>query len=236
MLFDALGTLVELEDPFTALGRELAARGAVVPAQAAQRALGAEMAYYRAHHGEAVDEPSLELLRDRCAAVLRDNLPAPAADLPLGALRAALLAALRFRAFPDAAATLDALRGAGCALAIVSNWDVSLLAVLRQTGLAERVDVVVTSAQEGVAKPDPAIFRLALERLGGVPPEAALHVGDDPDSDLAGARAAGIPALLIDRGAAASGRPGGMIGSLTELLEPGATPAWRPAQPPQPLP
>ena len=124
VLFDALGTLVELEDPWAAIGHELAQRGAPVAAADARRALEAEMRYYRANHVVAVDEPSLELLRDRCAEVLRDHLPAPARDLPLAELRAALLAGLRFRAFDDAAPALDALRRAGRALAIVSNWDV----------------------------------------------------------------------------------------------------------------
>lgn len=241
MLFDALGTLVELEDPWTAIGRELEQRGAAVAPAHARHALEAEMRYYRATHVDAVDEASLELLRDRCAAVLRDNLPAPARDLPLSELRAALLAGLRFRAYPDAAATLDYLRESGCRLAIVSNWDVSLHGVLEQTGLAGRVDVVVTSAQERVAKPDPAIFMIALERLGGVPAAEALHVGDDPVTDIAGARAAGIAALLVDRERPAGARAGrAVIGSLGELLDwlghPPRPASQRPDPPPQPLP
>jgi putative hydrolase of the HAD superfamily len=216
VLLDALGTLVELEAPWAAIERELAARGAAVPAQDAHRALAAEMRFYREHHHEAGDERSLERLRDRCTEVLRDNLPPPARDLPPPELRAALLAALRFRAYPDAVPALDALRGAGTRLAIVSNWDVSLHDVLRRSGLAGRVDVVVTSAEEGVAKPDPAIFRRALDRLGGIPAAAAVHVGDDPDADVAGARGAGIGAVLIDRAPGAARGPG-VIGSLSEL-------------------
>lgn len=229
MLFDALGTLVELDDPWAAITRELAQRGAPVAAGAARRALEAEMRYYRANHAVAVDEQTLDVLRDRCAEVLRDRLPAPARELPLAELRAALLGALRFRAFDDAAPTLDALRAAGRTVAIVSNWDVSLHAVLDQTGLAERVDLVVTSAQAGVAKPDPAIFRIALERLGGIRPEDALHVGDDPVADVGGARSAGVAALLVDRARPAGGGAPGVIGSLEDLLR-------RLAPPLQPLP
>ncbi len=221
MLFDALGTLIELEDPWNALAREMAVRGAPLSLDDARRALTAEMAYYRAHHHEAVDERSLESLRDRCAVVLRDALPPPASNLPLTQVRAALLSGLRFRAFADAAPTLGALRAAGHALAIVSNWDVSLHGVLEATGLAGLVDVVVTSAQEGVGKPDPAIFRIALERLGGLAAVEAAHVGDDLESDVRGARAAGIAAILIDRAAPAGEPPAAgvrVVRSLQELL------------------
>jgi FMN phosphatase YigB (HAD superfamily) len=49
----------------------------------------------------------------------------------------------------------------------------------------------------GVAKPDPAIFRLALEAMG-VDPQHALHIGDTPAADVEGARAAGMHAVLVD--------------------------------------
>ncbi len=101
---------------------------------------------------------------------------------------------------------------------IVSNWDVSLHAVLRDTGIAELVDAVLTSAQEGVAKPDPAIFARALERVGVSDPRSAVHVGDSVEFDVQGARAAGITPVLLDRagrGTAPSGVQ--IIGSLGEL-------------------
>ena len=150
------------------------------------------MTYYRAHCDEAVDERSLESLRDRCAEVLHEALPAPARELDRAAVREALIAALRFTAFADAEPTLAGLRAAGCSIAVVSNWDVSLHGVLRETGLAGHVDAVLTSAEEGVGKPGPEIFQRALERLGGVAPADAMHVGDDVDSDARGALAASI--------------------------------------------
>ena len=80
----------------------------------------------------------------------------------------------------------------------VSNWDVSLPEVLERCGLDGALDGVVSSAEAGVRKPDPAIFTPALE-LAGCAPAEALYVGDTPAEDLAAARAAGIPAVLIDR-------------------------------------
>jgi len=198
VLLDALGTLLELEPPAPALGRELRTRFGIAaqPAEL-ERAVAAEIDHYRAHHDEGRDAASLAALRERCAAVLRDALPS-AAGVPLPELTAMLLAALRFAPFPDAAPALRALRAGGARLVAVSNWDVSLHDVLARTGLAPLLDGAVSSAEVGARKPDPAIFRRALE-LAGVAAGDALHVGDSAEADLAGARAAGIAALLIVR-------------------------------------
>jgi len=59
------------------------------------------------------------------------------------------------------------------------------------------VDAILDSTHVGVAKPDPAIFRMALDILG-VPPERAVHIGDTPAADIAGARAAGVRPVLVD--------------------------------------
>ena len=92
---------------------------------------------------------------------------------------------------------LARLRAAGLRLAVVSNSEGTLAALFAEVGLAGAVDTIVDSWEVGVAKPDPAIFHLALARLG-VPPGSALMVGDTPATDIAGARAAGVPAVLID--------------------------------------
>jgi putative hydrolase of the HAD superfamily len=98
-------------------------------------------------------------------------------------------------------AVLERLRAGGARLAVVSNWDVSLHDVLERTELRERVDAVVISAEVGVAKPDPAIFRTALERLGASAGDA-VHVGDSVEHDIAGARAAGLEAVFVARNGA----------------------------------
>ena len=100
---------------------------------------------------------------------------------------------------------------------VVSNWDVSLHEVLERVGLAEALDGVVTSAEVGARKPDVGIFERALA-VAGVRAAEAIHVGDNPDEDVAGARAAGIEPVLIRR----DGGPGPdgvrTISSLTELV------------------
>ncbi|HVE67302.1 MAG TPA: HAD-IA family hydrolase [Solirubrobacteraceae bacterium] len=206
VLLDALGTLVRLEDPVAPLRRELAARGIEVDEATARAGLAAEIAYYRQHNLEGSDRAALAALRRRCAEVLRDGLRSAATGAARDALAAAtttavhdaLLSALRFRAYPDVLPALERLRAAGLRTVVVSNWDVSLHDRLAETGIAARVDGAIASAELGVAKPDPAIFAHALT-MAGARPEQALHVGDSPEADVAGARAAGIEPVLIVR-------------------------------------
>jgi len=166
----------------------------------------AEMVYYKAHHHEGVDARSLDDLRRRCAAVLRERLPQTAA-LPEPDLVEALLGAIRFRPYPDAAPALGRLRLLGIRSAVVSNWDVSLRGVLAELGLGGLVDDIVVSAEVAARKPDPAIVRAALRRLR-CPAERALMVGDSPETDVAGAQAAGVRAVLVDRTGNATEVPG----------------------------
>jgi putative hydrolase of the HAD superfamily len=187
VLIDALGTLVQLEPPWTHLARELG----TAPDERMVRAVRAEMGYYKEHSHEGRDPASLAELRGRCAAVL-------SAELGREVSVETMMSAIRFRAYPDAAPALAALRELGLAVICVSNWDISLPEVLERCGLDDAVDGVVTSAEVGARKPDPAIFRPALE-LAGCTPGEALYVGDTPAEDLEAARAAGIRALIVDR-------------------------------------
>jgi len=69
---------------------------------------------------------------------------------------------------------------------------------LERFGLAEFFEVACFSSHVGFRKPDPRIFRSALDALG-VPANRAVFVGDEPEADIAGARAAGLRAVWIDR-------------------------------------
>ncbi len=209
VLLDALGTLVGLEPPWGPLTGLLAERhGVVVDEAVVRQALGAEMAYYRAHCLEAGDAASLARLRDACAGVLGRELGPPAADLDRSELTAALLDALRFAAYPDVRPALGRLRARGVRLVVVSNWDVSLHAALADAGVARLLDGVVSSAEVGSAKPEPAIFAAGLA-LAGVTADEAVHVGDSYAEDVLGARAAGIaPVLLVRTDAAGLLAPG----------------------------
>jgi putative hydrolase of the HAD superfamily len=215
VLLDALGTLVELDPPWPLLRATLELRhGIEVADDDAKQAMLAEMAFYRAHHHEGRDKLSLAELRRRCALVLRERLPA-AANLSVQELTDVLLDSIRFTPFPDTAPALAELRAAGVRLAVVSNWDCSLKVVLGELGLAAAVDAIVVSAEVGSRKPDPRIFEIALERLGCEAGKALL-AGDSLETDVLGARAAGVRALLLDRTGAT--RDPESISSLAELV------------------
>ena len=99
---------------------------------------------------------------------------------------------------PEAARVIDALKREGLLVAIISNTeDGRLRDSLEAAGLAELFEVTVDSHLVGLRKPDPAVFRLALERLG-VEPEEAVFVGDSYAHDALAARAAGMRAVLLD--------------------------------------
>jgi putative hydrolase of the HAD superfamily len=219
LLLDALGTIVGLQPPAPALRSELAERfGIDVSHAQAQRALSAEIGYYRAHLDQGRDPASLAALRGRCAEVLRAALPPSRqlARLDAAALTDALLASLRFSEFPDVRCALLAARSRSERVVVVSNWDISLGEVLGRLGLAALLDGVVTSAAAGARKPSPSIFRQALD-LAGTTAEQATHVGDSLAEDVAGARAAGIAPVLLCRGGERG--PAGVrtIASLAEL-------------------
>ncbi len=202
VLLDGLGTLVALAPPWPALVEQLReTHGVELAAAAAERAFRAEVAYYRAHHHEGRDAEALEDLRRRCAEVLRAGLPTEVERaLSIEQLTSAMLAALRFTPYPDALAALEGLRARGLALVVVSNWDVSLPAILHEVGLKGMVDGVVTSAEVGRPKPQRAIFDAALA-LAGSARQRTVHVGDSIEHDVRGALAAGIRPVLLRRDA-----------------------------------
>ncbi len=96
----------------------------------------------------------------------------------------------------DTHAALGRLRAAGLRLGVVSNSDGRVEEALRAADLLRYFDVVIDSALVGVEKPDPAIFRAALDVLN-VAPEEAMFVGDLYEVDVLGARAAGMSGVLL---------------------------------------
>jgi putative hydrolase of the HAD superfamily len=184
---DGYGTLLTLLDPVPSLVRSLAEHGVDRDPEVVGSAFAAEVAYYRPEAVRGRDADSLAALRRDCTGVF---LRAADAQLEPEAFVDSFMAAIRFEAIPGAVDTLTSLRARGIELAVVSNWDVGLPEHLERLGIAHLFSTVVTSAEAGAAKPDPAAFRLALDRLG-VEPGRALHVGDEAE-DAEGAAAAGM--------------------------------------------
>ncbi len=98
---------------------------------------------------------------------------------------------------PGTEALLADLARRGYVLGVVSNSNGTIEAFLEQVGLRRHLAFVIDSAVVGVEKPDPRIFRMALER-GGVDPAGATYVGDLYHIDVGGARGAGLDAVLLD--------------------------------------
>ena len=97
--------------------------------------------------------------------------------------------------FPDAAQTLSSLHAAGLKLGLITNGSVRMQSrKLECLALSPMFDTILISDAEGISKPDPQIFRRALERLNATPAQA-VFVGDHPEVDVAGARAAGMQAI-----------------------------------------
>jgi putative hydrolase of the HAD superfamily len=123
--------------------------------------------------------------------------------LPIGdglqdALYTAFTDVRNYALFDDVTPAFDELAGGGLRLGLVSNFEAWLDELLIHLGIREAFDVRVISGVEGIEKPDPAIFELALQR-GDLRPEEAVYVGDVPEFDVLPPIAMGMHAVLIDR-------------------------------------
>ena len=209
VLFDAGDTLIGPRESFGATyARVLAALGVTLPASAWEQGLRAGWAEFNRTHRPGVDRYGLypggesEYWRRFVVRALAATPGAPSdpglALRALEPLRDAFRDPRVWEVFPDVVPALEALRGLGVRMGVVSNWDSRLPKLLEALGLARYFDAIAVSSLEGIEKPSPEIFLIAVERLGGRP-ETTLHVGDVPELDEAGARSAGLTSVLIDR-------------------------------------
>lgn len=119
-----------------------------------------------------------------------------------------------WRIFDDVRPALDMLRSRGLRLGVISNWDHRLRPLLRGLNLVDYFECLVISCEVGCSKPARGAFERAA-KLMSLAPETLLHVGDSPEMDVQGARAAGFGAVLLDRNAGEASR--GTIRSLRDL-------------------
>lgn len=106
--------------------------------------------------------------------------------------------ARHWRIYDDVPEVIAALRAARVPIGVVSDWGHGLEAILLDLAIGGQIDTLVVSSRLGLAKPDAALFQMAIDRLG-VGPAGTVHVGDTYVKDVVGARAAGITPVLIDR-------------------------------------
>lgn len=117
-----------------------------------------------------------------------------------------------FTLYPDTLLALQSLAETKLPLIILSNWDVSLHRTCAMLNLSPFFTKIIASLEEGIEKPDPALFQIAQNHLQT---NKVLHIGDDPLADIKGARDFGWHALLIDRHEEPAPR---RINSLTEII------------------
>jgi putative hydrolase of the HAD superfamily len=231
VLFDAAGTLIELVEPVGATYARFAREFGVE-----RNAEQLDRAFHRAFahappmafpDADANQVPELERAWwHRCVQQTFDSAPDRGSDADrtagshfetqqqfdrfFDALFVAMGSTSAWRVVEGALELLDELRDAGFGIAIVSNFDFRLPALLDALEIAPRVDVVVLASDVGAAKPESVLFERALALLGA-PRGNSVVVGDHPEQDIAGARNAGLRA--IDVGSLAT------LGELVNVIE-----------------
>lgn len=217
LLLDAEGTLIELAEPASLVYARIAHEHGI-PADEVElaRGLPAAIRTREVPDYETVPRARIpELEREGWRALVRGVLGAAAADGPLfDALFAYYGRGSAWRAAPGAEAALAAARDAGWRIALVSNMDARLGGILAALGLASLLDAALYPAVCGLAKPDPRIFRAALEAVGA-DAASSVYVGDRERDCLEAARRAGLRTL---RYAADTGGTGA-LGAWSELPE-----------------
>ena len=150
------------------------------------------------HISQNIHYPTEEALAEFRRENARRTAEALGLDAPTEFLGKVLEKRILFNPYPESEAVMEKLVETGLPLYVVSNWDVELEGVLEDLGWLRYFSGIVASAQVGAEKPAEGIFEEAL-RVAGVSPDRVVHVGNDPVSDIRGAAAAGIDAVLIDR-------------------------------------
>lgn len=123
---------------------------------------------------------------------------------------------VHYRLFPDSLPALRALASDGLALGLVSNWEAWLSELLDLLDVTRLFKAVVVSGAVGIEKPDPAIFRAALEAMH-VEASRAVYVGDSVLHDVEPALALGMGAVLVDRHGRHEAGPHPTVRSLEQL-------------------
>ena len=201
ILFDAGNTLIRMD--FAAIAQELARHGVAVTPDALRRAewttrvrIDAELFAPEA----AVSTESRDTT-ERYTQYILEGVGAGDHYAKVMAWRRAYNppVGLWTVAEPEAAAALALAREAGLITGVVSNSNGTIRRILQSLALAQHLDFVLDSHEEGLEKPDPRFFQLALSRAGVTAAEAA-YIGDLYSVDVVGARRAGMRAVLMDPG------------------------------------
>jgi putative hydrolase of the HAD superfamily len=218
VLFDAGDTLITADPPVHEVALTVA--GQFFPDLAPPlllSALAAARTFFRKYYVNYSSQEENRMLADMAQAMRTALRETADVDIDFLPFVKQVRDTLRYRPFPDALPTLRGLHEQSKTLAVVSNWDLALPTLLAELGLAEFFNFVLPSAEIGIEKPDGRIFRLALQRLG-LSPQEVVHIGDQYEADVVGARAVGITPILLDRKGQTRHPDVICISSLAELI------------------
>jgi 2-haloalkanoic acid dehalogenase type II len=229
LFFDLNGTLADWSQTHIAVRRVCDEVAAARPSLDAARLFEANGRIWRDYWPSVEEQWNLGVLDGAAVGLAAWRRALDACGCADEALAALARDALRrhqrgtVRLYGDVAALLEHLAATGLPLAVVTNAaSDSARDGLDALGIASRFAAIVVSGEVRVAKPDPAIFTLAAERLG-VDPSDGWHVGDSLAADVAGARAAGLGVVWLNRGALRRAdddpQPDHEIRSLAELVD-----------------
>lgn len=205
LIFDAYGTLVELDDFYLRLQRGFRSHGCDLPLGIVTRAAHREMKHYISNSLRAHQENDWLALRRECASILADSIREQQPDFNLSheIVLSILGDAIVFRAFPETRAVLESLRTRGYQMGVMSNWDYQLPDVLRSLELDEFFDFILSSAQIGHEKPAPRFFERALQEARRMSTHVAardvIYIGDHYQKDVVPSKQIGITPLWIVR-------------------------------------
>jgi len=205
LLFDAYGTLVELDDFYGRLLRGFRQAGAALPAEVVKGAAQQEMSHYLAHSLRASNQQSwLELLHE-CSGVLSQAIRDHGCELRLSVdkVMQILAGSVEFRTFPEVVGVLTELRRRGVPMGVLSNWDYQLPQVLEKQALLHYFEFVLPSTSVGFEKPARRFFQSGLRHARGLlrqlQARSCVYVGDHYEKDVLGARAAGMTPVWLVR-------------------------------------
>jgi putative hydrolase of the HAD superfamily len=205
LIFDAYGTLVELDDFYGRLQRGFAERGADLPLEVVTRAAHREMRHYITHAVRARSDESWHALRDECAQILGNAVRDQGFALPLEHAQEleVLSEAIVFHAFPETVEVLQSLQARAMPMGVLSNWDYQLPGIFADLGLRDYFQFILSSAVFGEEKPSPRFFAHGLEEARRHTPQLAPHdccyIGDHYEKDVLPSRAAGFTPLWLVR-------------------------------------
>lgn len=204
VFFDWFGTLARYEPPReVVLSRVLSELGYDAPIEALRGAFViADRAWYEESIATTPEERAQRFEAHQARLLREAHVSVPAEHIPeLTSRMRQASRQMTFVLFDDATGALAAVRQRGLTVGVLTNMRGDISPMCRQLGIEPYVDFSLTSGQAGAEKPSPAIFQQALERAG-VAADSTIHVGDQYAVDVAGARAAGIAPILLDRSGA----------------------------------